>query len=101
PTPPSYPRLDLITGGSPTEPEHLQGHRLRLLLDGMRSRYNCIIIDSPPIKDSADALVAATVVDDIILVVRGRHTMREHLAFALHRLGWLRQKLLGIVFNDD
>ncbi len=99
--PTSYSGLDLITGGSPFEPEHLQGRRLRLLIDGLRPDYDCIILDSPPLKDSADALVAATVVDNILMVVRERHTTREHLAFALQRLGWLRQKLLGIVFNDD
>jgi tyrosine-protein kinase Etk/Wzc len=101
PIPTSYPGLDIITGGSPCEPGHLQGRRLRLLIDGLRPNYDCIILDSPPINVSADALVAATVVDNLLLVIRGRHTTREHLGFALHRLGWLRQQLLGIVFNDD
>jgi capsular exopolysaccharide synthesis family protein len=97
----SYSRLDIITGGSPQEPEHLQGRPLRQLIDGLRAEYDCIILDSPPLKDSADALVAATVVDNILLVIRGGHTTREHLAYSLQRLGWLRQKLLGLVYNGD
>jgi capsular exopolysaccharide synthesis family protein len=101
PIPTSYTGLDIITGGSPSEPGHLQGRRLRLLIDGLRPNYDCIILDSPPINVSADALVAATVVDNLLLVIRGQHTTRECLGFALHRLGWLRQQLLGIVFNDD
>jgi succinoglycan biosynthesis transport protein ExoP len=97
----SHKGLDLIGSGKAGEPGRLQGRRLRILIDAFRPHYDCILLDTSPLNMSADALVAATVVDHILLTVRGRHTTRDSLSFALHRLGWLRQQVLGIIFNDD
>ncbi len=82
PIPTACTGLDIMTSGSQGGSGHLQGRRLRQLIDLLRPSYDCIILDSPPIQASADALVEATVADSILLVIRGRHTRREHLAFA-------------------
>jgi polysaccharide biosynthesis transport protein len=97
----SHKGLDIIGSGKPGEPGRLQGRRLRVLIDAFRPHYDCILLDTSPLNMSADALVAATIVDHLLLIVRGRHTTRDSLSFALHRLGWLRQQVLGVVFNDD
>ena len=68
------------------------------LIDQARSRYDIIILDSPPILPVADAGILSRQVDGTVLVVRQETSQRIEVVDALASLGSAGGKLLGTVF---
>lgn len=95
-------RIDLIsTGTVPPNPAELLGStRMPDLLEWMESRYDTILIDTPPVNAVADVLVLAKHVDGVLLVARGGKTERGALKFALDQLATVRAPVLGTLLND-
>jgi Mrp family chromosome partitioning ATPase len=65
----------------------------------MRTAFDYIIIDSPPVMRVADATVFACFVDTVVLVVAAKRTRRRTVAEALRRLS-IAAKPLGIVLTN-
>jgi exopolysaccharide transport family protein len=65
---------------SQNPPDLLGSVRMKLVIDKLRSAYDYIIIDSPPVGAVIDAKVIATLADKVILVVRWKTTPREMVA---------------------
>lgn len=97
-----FPRLSLLRAGEVGEDavESLQGNVFYNLLSDATSSHHYIILDSPSLEFS-EALVFGSVADQILLVIRDRHTAKESLRMAESRLGQLRGKITGLVINDD
>lgn len=81
--------------------EYFTSQRAKQLLLGVRNRYaeRFIIVDAPPVTESADTQILAELCDYILLVVPyGRVTVAQVDACvtALNS-----QKLIGLVFNDE
>ncbi len=95
------PNLDIITSGPlPPNPAELIGsYRLRELIDGLYPLYNYIILDTPPILGLADAVIASTQTDGVILVVRSGQTPKEAAVQAKKILESVNAKVLGVVLN--
>ena len=97
-----FARLDFIGSGSraASSPELLAGVRMRTLLSKARTRYDVIIVDSPPLTAGADAAVLAALTGSLALVVRSGTTERD---LALAKLDGLRRfpiRVLGAILND-
>ncbi len=95
--------LSLVVAGAhtPDSTELLESPRLALLLRELRERFDAIIIDAPPLLDTADAMLLAAQCDAIILAARCERTTRTDLAqtaVALHRLD---ARVLGCVLTGD
>ena len=74
----TIPRLDVL-GGGPTPPnpvELLAGEACHKLLQEAAAQYDQVIIDTPPVLLASDAMVLATVVDGVVLVVRANRSSR-------------------------
>jgi capsular exopolysaccharide synthesis family protein len=74
--------LDYIpTGQLPTSPAELlmEGNRLENLITYLKTIYNYIIIDTPPLGVVADPLVVSSYSDLNVLVVREKYTLKENL----------------------
>ncbi|MBI5076264.1 MAG: polysaccharide biosynthesis tyrosine autokinase [Nitrospirae bacterium] len=95
------PNLDVITSGPlPPNPAELLGsYRLRELIDGLYPLYNYIIFDTPPILGLADAAIASTQTDGVIMVVRSGQTPKEAAVQAKKILESVNAKVLGVVLN--
>lgn len=72
------------------------GGELRSLLSQLRRRYDCVVIDSPPLLAVTEARLLATLADKILFVVRWGSTRRDVAQNALRLLRDTR--LLG---NDS
>ncbi len=68
-------------------------------LTSCRGELDRIIIDTPALSSSLDALIAASHSDALILVVRDQQTTRPQLSQAMRHLGHLRERLIGVVMN--
>ncbi len=101
--PVGIPRLRMIPAGQKPTPnrEYFTSLRMRQLLKGIRERYpdRYIIMDSPPIMEAADTRILAEVSDYVLLVVPYGRATENQINAAVKAIG--KQKLLGIVFNDE
>ncbi len=68
----------------------------RIVADAI-SRFDWVIVDSPPVGVLADARLVAETVDGAILVVRAGATRFPDLAAAADAMG--HERILGIVLN--
>jgi capsular exopolysaccharide synthesis family protein len=95
------PNLWLLPAGRPPENplELMQSGRLSELLKQLSSRFDWIIIDSPPILPLADTSVWAKLADGILLVTREGTTKKRMLQQGL--LAIEQTKLLGAVVNSS
>ncbi|GAB2974332.1 tyrosine-protein kinase domain-containing protein [Nocardioides montaniterrae] len=90
----------LASGAKPPNPtEILQSRVTHDLIRRLRSSYDTVIIDAPPLLPVADASVLATLGDGVILVVRHAHTTRDQVADAVSRVQHVGGRLYGIVVN--
>ena len=94
--------IDFIsTGAIPPNPSELLLHdRFSALLEILTTKYDLIIIDSPPILAVTDAAIIGKMVGATFMVVKaGLHPKRE-LKQSISRLSQSGAELKGIVFND-
>lgn len=96
-----YSTIDvLLSGDIPPNPSELLGsERMKKLLDQMREKYDCIILDTPPINMVTDAVVLAPQSDGVLFVVRANHSERGAVIHAVEQLEYAQVKLLGFVLN--
>ena len=99
--PTSISNLSVLNCGStPPNPTELVGSkRMNETLAALRGRYDFILIDSPPVMPVSDAVVLSTMVDGVVLVVRGDETKRHIVKEAVSQLGNGSGKILGVVLN--
>jgi len=74
--------LDLIPVGSiPSNPvELLSNPRLKELFDGLRARYDWVIVDCPPVETVADTAIIARQADISVFVVKAGLTERTSVS---------------------
>jgi capsular exopolysaccharide synthesis family protein len=94
--------LDIITAGlTPPNPAPLLGSdAMHDRLDELRSRYDLILIDTPPIIAVTDAVLLGRMTDGILLVIRCASTPREAARHALSILENSSVPILGGILND-
>lgn len=78
----------------------LYSPRLKQVLEGLRQRFDIVLLDTPPMLHLADARIIAPWTDGIILVLRSGSTDRESALEACHRIQDDGLVLLGTVLND-
>jgi non-specific protein-tyrosine kinase len=69
------------------------------LLARLRSQFDFIVVDGPPVNSYADASVLATKVDGVILVVEADQTPVVEAENAKRQLGKVGARILGVVLN--
>lgn len=97
-----YPSLDLLPAGTRLSrgPELLSTARLTDLLKELGTRYDTILIDSPPLGAGVDPLVLATATRNALIVLRTGITDREITESKLDNLERFPVRVLGAVVND-
>ena len=90
----------LTCGPRPPNPsELLQSHAMELLVKDLRSRFDVVILDAPPLLPVTDAALLAARADGMLAIVRHGKTTRDQLAHALERVDSVGAKCLGVVIN--
>lgn len=69
------------------------------LLARLRSQFDFIVVDGPPVNSYADASVLATKVDGVVLVVEADETPVIEAENAKRQLGKVGSRILGVVLN--
>jgi len=99
PTP--YQRLRVITSGpAPTNPMALlRCPRMGWLLEQLRESADLVLIDTPPVLATADALVLASQVEGVVLVASHPNSRMEAVRMSLASLEKARTPILGFIWN--
>ena len=71
---------------------------MRRVLDALRTRFDRILIDMPPVAPLADVAIASPMVDGVLMIVRAGVTPKPDIERALAGLD--AAKVLGLVLND-
>ena len=90
----------LPAGLPPDRPAELLGtSAMRRTLDALRSRFDRVLIDMPPVVPLADVGVLAPLADGVLMVVRAGATPKPQIERALG--GFDAGRLIGLVLNDS
>lgn len=96
-------RLRIIPSGGRREipAEYFTSLKMKRLLDSVKQRYQerFVIIDAPPMTESADTQILSELCDFVILVVPYGRVTDNEIDSSIKAVG--DKKLLGVVFNDE
>jgi capsular exopolysaccharide synthesis family protein len=95
--------LDYFPAGPiPPNPSELIGNeKMGALIEQLKTNYEYIIIDSPPINIVSDAIQLFPLVDTILYVVRLNYTRKRFLDDVNLLFTTKKVKNIGLVINDD
>lgn len=88
------------SGPSPPNPAELLGSAyMSELLQELKSRYDLVLVDSPPMLPVADGSIMASKVDGLVVVVDGFSTRSSSLQVTLDTVRNTQVNLLGVIIN--
>ena len=96
---PAHHLTVLPAGAPPGHPAELLGSAsMRRVLDTLRTRFDRILIDMPPVAPLADLHIVAPMADGVLMIVRAGVTPKPAIEQALAGLDM--SKVLGLVLNE-
>jgi Mrp family chromosome partitioning ATPase len=98
----SPPNLGIVSCGS--APEKAQGllgsDRMRSRLNGLRSTFGFVLVDTSALSFSKDAVVLGTASDGVVLLLKANASRKETARSAVREFKAARIKILGAVLNQ-
>ena len=93
--------FDVVTSGSvPTNPsELLDSPRMANLILDLRTRYDLVLVDAPPLLPVTDAVALTKLMDGSVLLARHGATTVEQVHAALGALATVSARILGTVLT--
>ena len=97
----NYSNVDMVFAGptAPNPSELLAQEAFSVFLRTVRERYDYILIDTPPVGNMSDALVAARYCDGAVLVIESDLVSQKIAAKAKEKLERTGCRILGAVLN--
>ena len=90
----------ISSGHIPPNPmELLSSLRMGKMIARLRSNYDYIILDLPPVGEVSDSLAVTKLTDGMLVVVRQNYCDRMALNAAIRQFEFVDAKILGVVFN--
>lgn len=84
----------------PNPAELLHTRAFGELLETLEARFDRVLLDSPPVGAVADAVVLATQVNGVVMVLKAGVTNRDVARRTLRALNDVKATMLGAVLND-
>lgn len=93
--------LDVVTCGviPPNPSELLVSEKMREFVAELKTRYQTVLFDTPPVIAVTDAVVLSLLLDGVVLVASAGQTTHQGLARAKSLLENVGAKMLGAVLN--
>ncbi|GEM_PF-7122034 len=94
--------LHLLTSGSvPANPQELLASRkFSALMNFLKTKFDCIVIDSPSSQALSDAVVISRQCDSVVYVVKSESTQVANANAGLKRFIEVGQSIDGVVLNQ-
>lgn len=99
--PTEVPNLWIVPSGPipPNPSELLSSDRMREWVKALRSRFDFVVFDTPPVLAVTDAVIAGQLVDGVVLTLCAAKVTREEARECRDRLRQAGIKVLGAVLN--
>jgi capsular exopolysaccharide synthesis family protein len=100
--PTSVEGLHILPAGTlvPNISELLGGSGMRAVMAELSSRYDLVVVDTPPVLAAADAEILGVQTDAVLVVVRAGQTDRQPAQYAVQQLRAIGARVVGAVLND-
>jgi capsular exopolysaccharide synthesis family protein len=94
--------LHLLPAGTlvPNVSELLGSERMTAVMAELSTRYDLLVVDTPPVLAAADAEILAVQTDATLVVVRAGQTERQSAQYAVQQLRAVGARVVGAVLND-
>jgi capsular exopolysaccharide synthesis family protein len=94
--------LDMLMSGvkPPNPAEIVASQAMKSLLQRLRSSYDYVIVDAPPVLAVSDAVAMAPMMDGVLLVASHGMATREGAHHTAELLGKVDTRVLGVVINN-
>lgn len=90
----------LCSGGRSKSPtELLESPVFGRLLDRLKTEFDLVVVDSPPLGAVTDAMLIAEKTDEIVYVCRFNRAHRKHIRLFIKALRDGKNDILGVVLN--
>ena len=98
---PSGTTLSLLAAGTraPSPADLMTLQTMKDFLEGLRSFYDWIVLDTPPVGPVAEALILGPLTDGVVVVVGAEMVPRNGVRHTLERVKETGARLLGVVLN--
>jgi capsular exopolysaccharide synthesis family protein len=98
---PHVPNLFVLPGGiRTTNPAELLGSdRMKRFVEFLRSKFDFIVIDTPPILSFTDAAIVSRYADAVLFVVRSEHTTKQACMRARDMMERANVRISGTLVN--
>jgi capsular exopolysaccharide synthesis family protein len=96
-------KLDLMAAGGAggRAAELLESDGMRSLLDELRREYDCVVLDSSPVLETAEARFLASQVDQTLFVLRLSRSTVPEAKRAMGILHGVQARVLGVMLNGS
>jgi capsular exopolysaccharide synthesis family protein len=100
-SPTDVDNLTLMPAGAPMQNPipFLHAERFHALLRDLRGWYDYVILDLPPVKSAADALIVAPLADAMVLVTASGETRKDDVTYAKRMIRSVKAKMCGCVLT--
>ncbi len=98
----NFPNLDVFPCGAipPNPSELLESPLMKKIIDALATRYDTVLLDSPPINSVTDPIILSRLVNGVVLVIRAGETKRDIVQQATEQLSGAGAHVLGGVINS-
>jgi len=99
---PNINNLTIIPAGkTPRNPAELLGSKkMKSLLESLKSRFDYIFIDAPPVMPITDPCILGAITDGVIIVVQAGRTQRDMVKQVEQRLRQSHANIVGYVMTN-
>ncbi|CAJ1316866.1 CpsD/CapB family tyrosine-protein kinase [Paenibacillus sp. PK4536] len=94
--------LSVMTSGAvpPNPSEILGSKRMEALMEEVKSEYDLVILDTPPLLPFTDAQVATPLCEGVVMVIKAGGASRKDIVKATASLEFVGAHVLGAVLNQ-
>jgi capsular exopolysaccharide synthesis family protein len=85
--------------GAANAPDLLGSDSMRVLVEKLKTDFDLVVVDSPPLLLVSDAVVMARTCDKMIFVIKWEETPRQAADDAVRRLRQLEVDVAGVAFS--
>jgi polysaccharide biosynthesis transport protein len=95
------PNLHAMTSGPlpPNPPDIFGSDRFAQLLSELRTNFDWVLIDSPPVASLTDSILLASMVDMVGFVIRHNQTDKELVRRCINNIRGVNPNIIGAVLN--
>ena len=84
----------------PNPAELLMSKRFAAVLEELTSRFDRVILDSPPLGAVTDAVVLSKQTDGVVLVVQAGKTLRDEVRRSVRQIRHVHGQVVGVIVNQ-